>query len=160
MHTSAWSHGCALLPFLSSLLPSLPPTTHPGGDDGAKPASSSPRGFEPRRAQPAWDATAGSHPTPLHPSYVSPSPYCFPYLTEPGAQGDELFHRLLTRAGFPALAPSRPQGGLGDARTLVQFRCFCSQTQPAHATTVTSAHRNRLERPKQERRAFVLEIES
>lgn len=76
-------------PLLSAILPT---TTDTGGDDRAEPAASSPRGFEPNHTQPAWPASAGGHPKPLHPTYVSPSPCCFPCFTETGAQEDEIFH--------------------------------------------------------------------
>lgn len=79
-------------PLLSAILPT---TTDTGGDDRAEPAPSSPRGFEPRLAQPARHASAGGHAEPLHPAYASPSPYCFPCSTKTGAQEDEILHRLL-----------------------------------------------------------------
>lgn len=101
-HTSAPNHYWPLSP--SSPLS----TMDTRGEDSTEPASSSPRGFELPCARPAWDPSSRGHLKPLYPSYVSPSPCCFPCFTGPGAQEDEIFHWLLNQAGFPCLALSVP----------------------------------------------------
>lgn len=125
----------------------LPIATDARRDDRAEPASSSPRGFEPPRAQPAWDAGVEGDPKPL--------------CQAPAGTGRGDISLTADLSWFLPLAPSPPQQGLGDAFTVVQFGHFFSQTtHPVHAKSVKSAPCNGLERPEQERRAFVLEIES